>query len=103
MSIILAIALFAQTITGPVAYTVTNPDTGAIDLAMDNGLYGVDLGLGCDDITAGINVEWLAGSGNVGAIQPLDGNQTCNVYINSKINDTPCATNDAGVCDFASQ
>lgn len=102
MTIILAIALFAQTLTGIQAYTVADPDSGQIELQMDNGLYGIDLGLGCDSLVAGVNVEWLAGSGDVGALVSSDSDHTCNVYINSKISDTPCAMNSDGVCDITS-
>lgn len=101
MALILAVALFVQILTGVQAYTAYGDDWQP-ELVMDNGTYGIDLGLGCEDFLAGVNVEWLAGSGNVGAIQAADSDHTCNVYINSKISDTPCAVDSDGVCDITS-
>lgn len=100
MSLLFLLAVLAQALVGPQVYTVVHPDDESrLALVMDNGLYGIELGLGCDDITANMNVEYLAGSGNVGAIVATGSDHTCNIYIDSKINDTPCATNDDGVCD----
>lgn len=101
---LIALVLLAQVLTGPQAYTVADPDQpDVIDLAMDNGLYRIELGMGCDSMVADLNVEWLPGSNNVGAIVPVGTTDLCNIYISGKINDTPCAMNDDGVCDVAMQ
>lgn len=98
---LLAAALFMQVaLHGPHAYTVSDPDTGALELSTQTGTYGLDLGWGCDGMTAGVNVEVLAGSGGVAALVPIGSDVLCNVYIDQQIDNIPCAVNADGVCDL---
>jgi hypothetical protein len=101
MSILLGLALLAQVLTAPQAYT-----TGDIDqlgLATLNGRYSIELGQGCDDIGPGVNVELLPGSGGVAAIAPIGSDQVCNVLIDERTSDEPCAQNSDGDCDVAAE
>lgn len=98
---LLAVALFLQVVLhGPHAYTVSDPDTGALELSTQTGTYGLDLGWGCDGMTTGLNVEVLAGSGGVAALVPIGSDMLCNVFIDQQIDNIPCAVNADGVCDL---
>lgn len=99
MLIIVAL-LFLQALHGPHAYTVSDPDSGQLELSTQTGTYGMQLGWGCDDLTAGVNVEVLAGSGGVASLAPIGTDTLCNVFIDQKVDETPCMVNADGVCDL---
>jgi hypothetical protein len=102
LSLIAAAAVFGQVLGAPRAYTLPAPtDQSDLQLAMPNGRYGIALGAGCDGIGPGLDVVYLAGSGGVGAIQPIGTDTICNVFIDELLDPTPCLTNDAGLCDVA--
>jgi hypothetical protein len=97
---LVAFLLFAQTLVGLSSYTLAGPD--GLILATDNGRYTLELGYGCDGFVVDQNVEFLPGSGGVGAIAPLGTTDTlCNVLIAGQVSDEPCATNADGACDLA--
>jgi hypothetical protein len=97
---VIALALLAQ-IAVPRGYTVANADNpDQIDLATDDGVVSIELGPGCDWVAPGLNVEYLPGSGGVGAIRPLDESALCNVDITGLLSDQPCAHNANGDCDI---
>jgi hypothetical protein len=81
------------------AYTTDAGSSDHLGLALPNGRYTIELGAGCDGMTPGVNVEYIAGSGGVGAIQLLDIEQLCNVYIDGTLSAELCFTNDEGDCD----
>lgn len=81
------------------AYTLAGSD--GLVLATQTGRYAIDLGLGCDNLTAGQQVELLPGSGDVGGIQPLGSDTVCNFQYVALLDETPCLKNDLGDCDVA--
>ena len=89
------------TITGVPSYLEDVPNqAGRLDLAMPNGRYLVELGDGCDGIGAGVEVYWLAGSHNAGALLPVAApGVVCNAYIAGLVDPTPCALGADGFCD----
>ena len=95
----LALALFAQ-VQAPRAYTIADTDNpDQVDLATENGLLSIELGPGCDWVAPDLNVEFLPGSGGVGAIRRFDASGLCNIDITGRISETPCAQNADGDCD----
>jgi hypothetical protein len=106
MSVIVALALFAQVLALPQAYTLSDPTTvmvaaePAVDLATPSGVFLIGLGPGCNGIGAGQNVQVLYGSGDVGTINPIGSPQLCQIVFAAQVSDAPCATNADGVCDF---
>jgi hypothetical protein len=105
--ILLAIALFAQTLSVPVqAYTVADPvRPDAIGLATPDGYFAVSKSDNCDPaIGPDMNVElrMLVGFSTAGVLNPIDQpDHTCAVRFEQKMSDQPCFTNDAGDCDVA--
>jgi hypothetical protein len=103
IQVAITLALVAQ-IAAPRGYTVSDIDIpDQIDLATENGLLSIDYGPGCDWVTPDLNVEFLPGSGGVGAIRPLDESGLCNIYISGRISEQPCAQNADGDCDIAAE
>jgi hypothetical protein len=106
MTVLVVLALFAQSLLLPQAYTVADPTTvtlssePAVDLATSNGVFLIGLGSGCDGIGAGQNVQVLYGSGDVGTITPIGSPQHCQIVFAAQVSDRPCATNADGLCDF---
>jgi hypothetical protein len=106
MTVLVALALFAQSLLLPQAYTVTDPTTAtvasepAVDLATSNGVFLIGLGSGCDGIGAGQNVQVLYGSGDVGTITPIGSPQQCQIIFAVQLSDRPCAINADGLCDY---
>src|SRR5262249_34408065 len=107
MSFVVALALFAQTLALPQAYTLTDPTTLtiaselAVDLATPSGIFLIGLGPGCGGIGAGQNVLVLYGSGDVGTINPIGSPQLCQIVFAAQLSDKPCATNADGLCDYS--
>lgn len=100
--VLVALALLAQSLAGLPTYTTTDMvGLGQIGLAMPNGHYVVDLGPGCDGIAPRMNVDYLAGSGDVGSLQVPDSETLCNIYFVAQLSDAPCALNVEGACDVA--
>jgi hypothetical protein len=56
-------------------------DADQVVMTTDSGSYVIELGDGCDGLVPPVDAEWLAGSGGVGAIVPVDTDMVCNVYI----------------------
>jgi hypothetical protein len=106
MTVLVVLALFAQSLLLPQAYTVTDRTTvsiasePAVDLATANGVFLIALGSGCDGIGAGQNVQVLYGSGDVGTITPIGSPQHCQIVFAAQISDQPCAINADGLCDY---
>jgi hypothetical protein len=106
MTLLLHLALFAQLLVLPQAYTVSDPSFAtiasepAIDLATSNGVFLIALGSGCDGIGAGQNVQVLYGSGDVGTITPIGSPQHCQIVFAAQLSDRPCAINADGLCDY---
>jgi hypothetical protein len=106
MTLLVLLALFAQSLLLPQAYTVTDPSIvtiasePAIDLATASGVFLIALGSGCDGIGGGQNVQVLYGSGDVGTITPIGSPQRCQIVFAAQISDRPCAINADGLCDF---
>jgi|SRR5579859_6148595 len=93
----------AQVFVPPRAYTLSDASVaGQIDLATLDGRFTIELGPGCGDIVSGINVEFLPGSGGVAGIKLVGSDQVCNVLIDQRLSDTPCAQID-GVCDVSEE
>lgn len=99
MTLALAAILLLQTLHGPHAVTVAS-DSGQIELSTQTGTYGLDLGGDCAMMMPGMVVEVLAGSGGVATLWPIGADSVCSVFINSKVDDVPCAVNADGACDL---
>ena len=109
MTLVFALALFAQTLIEPPiqVYTLADPvRPGGLGLAMPDGSYAISVGDNCGDtIQPGMNATFWQVSGfqGIGVIVPLadDGsNETpCNVRLEQLVDHTPCFTNVDGVCD----
>lgn len=99
MVILVALMMWVQTFS-PNAYTQPYQEDPAQEiLAMDNGHYLIDMGHGCGEFTPGTEVIYLGGSGGVGTLLHADETGQCSIYIESKLNDAPCAFNTEGLCD----
>lgn len=117
MTVILAVALFAQILTQGRAYTSADPiNPDRLGLATPDGRYMIELtDTGdCSSITTAMNVQLWQVPSNDGsrmdtAIKPIadDGEvmdqDYCFVIVDRKMDDTPCFVNDDGVCDLASE
>jgi hypothetical protein len=53
------------------------------------------------DIAIGENVWVWKDSGDTWRLQPLENANACGVFVYARMDDAPCATNDAGQCDVA--
>jgi hypothetical protein len=106
MTVLVVLALLAQSLVLPQAYTLTDHSTAtvasepAVDLATPNGVFLIGLGSGCDGIGAGQNVQVLYGSGDVGTITPIGSPQQCQITFAVQISDQPCDINADGLCDY---
>lgn len=77
------------------------PNDGWLALWTLDGVYGVQLGDGCDGAVAGVNV--LVDGDQLQVIDPLQGlqDQVCTLTTRVKKGDVPCSTNPDGICDVA--
>lgn len=99
MHLIIAAFMWAQVILPPRAYVLL--DANQWVLATDTGRYAIELDRGCEAIVPNVNVDFLPGSGGVVAIE-LNGTGICNLIIDGRVSDVPCAQVD-DVCDIAAE
>jgi hypothetical protein len=83
MSALIAFALLVQTLIGVPARTEVYDD-GSMTLRVDEAVYALELGDGCDGMNVSEDVEVFAGSGNVAAISN-GSEQLCNVLIGDEL------------------
>lgn len=100
MQALIALAMLAQ-IAGLPSYTYVD-DYGVV-LATESGRYRLDLGAGCEGYDVPENVDLIVGSGGVASISVPTAEFWCNVLIDTSLSDDPCAVNDDGICDIASE
>lgn len=81
------------------AYTTAVLDSPEVVLVTPAGRFEIQLGLGCEDLIVGQNVELLPGSGGVASIASPGSTYLCNVQVESRLSEDPCRTDDAGACD----
>jgi hypothetical protein len=83
------------------AYTTADPvDPARIGLATLEGRYMVELGAGCEDVTAGVNVEVVWASEDMLMVPSASGG--CVMFLGERMSDVPCFQTD-GVCDVAAE
>lgn len=98
---LIGLALLIAQVVGPQAYLTINPDDGSYQLATQDGRFTLTLDSDCGDLPPG-NVEWLPGSHNAGAIQPIGSDAVCGVQLTGRVSDDPCSTTD-GACDIVAE
>lgn len=104
MTLLIALALWAQTAIMQPAYLLDHPiDPNLLILATQDGRYPVALLVpdGCNWVHSYMEVT------TVHAQQPLwllvDGDNQCYVLAGDRVDPNPCLTNADGVCDVAAE
>jgi hypothetical protein len=101
---LVALALFAQSLVLPVAYTAPLPSGWVtthpqLELVTHDGTFVIDVGDDCGDIAPGQNVELFIGSGDVGSINLIGSDHLCQIGFVASVSTDTCVTNGDGVCD----
>jgi hypothetical protein len=99
--LVIALAMLAQQATGPLAYVTLDSTTGQPLLALQQGTFDIAMDPACSDLALPLNVEWLVGAHNGGAVQPIGSNRLCQIAITGVASEQPCATNADGECDVS--
>lgn len=81
-------------------YTLPQED-GSMLLVLPDGRYPIVLGYGCDGLNIAENVEVVAGSGGTATLIPVATDWLCNVMVDARVSDEPCALGEDGTCDYA--